>query len=92
MTDITPPHNDIVEKIEELNGYSNARANEYRIIVDQLDMLYKDIDSGKFGDAAKTGTWYLSIKKIKDDNPKPSDPETLQSELDALITLHHSDD
>ena len=42
MTDITPPHNDIVEKIEELNGYSNARANEYRIVVDQLDMLYKD--------------------------------------------------
>ena len=37
---------------------------------EQLDMLYKDIDAGKFGDTAKTGAWYLHIKAVKDNNPK----------------------
>ena len=36
----------------------------------QLDMLWHDIDDGKFGDDAKTGTFYTYIKNIKDTNPK----------------------
>tara|TARA_A100001388_G_scaffold194546_1_gene146693 strand:+ start:891 stop:1235 length:345 start_codon:yes stop_codon:yes gene_type:complete len=44
----------------------------YSSIGDQLDMLYKDIESGKFGDTAKTGTWATHIKAVKDANPKPS--------------------
>ena len=34
------------------------------------DMLYRDIDAGKLGNDAKTGEWYLHVKKVKDDNPK----------------------
>lgn len=44
----------------------------YAPIGDQLDMLWHDIDSGKLGDTAKTGTWYLAVKKVKDNFPKDS--------------------
>ena len=50
-------------------GYIQARQEAYGSIGDQLDMLYHDMTAGK-GD--KTGDWYKAIKKIKDDNPKPS--------------------
>ena len=43
---------------------------KYPPIEEQLDMLYRDIAAGKFGDNAKTGEWYLHIKSVKDDNPK----------------------
>lgn len=33
-------------------------------------MLFKDIEAGKFGDTAKTGSWYTHIKSVKDNNPK----------------------
>jgi len=32
--------------------------------------LYHDIDAGKLGADAKTGDWYVAIKKVKDDTPK----------------------
>ena len=32
--------------------------------------MWHDIDDGKFGADAKTGTWFLAIKQVKDDNPK----------------------
>ena len=44
------------------------RHKAYPHVRDQLDMLYKDIDSGKLD---KTGDWYKAIKKVKDDIPKP---------------------
>ena len=40
---------------------------------EQLDKLYHDIDGGLLGEDAKTGSWYLAIKEVKDDNPKPSE-------------------
>jgi len=46
------------------------RAGYYSLIRDQLDKLYHDIDSGKFGDAAKTGGFYLARKAVKDKYPK----------------------
>mgnify|MGYP003108941230 CR=1 FL=1 len=58
------------------NAYALARTkgsgtgDYYKAVVEQLDMLYKDIDSGKLGDDAKTGSWYLHIKAVKDSNPK----------------------
>tara|TARA_Y100001972_G_scaffold25494_1_gene31043 strand:- start:9247 stop:9525 length:279 start_codon:yes stop_codon:yes gene_type:complete len=58
------------------NAYVLARTkgsgtgDYYKAVVEQLDMLYKDIDSGKLGDDAKTGSWYLHIKAVKDSNPK----------------------
>ena len=36
----------------------------------QLNMLYKDIAAGLFGEAAKTGTFYAHIKNVKDTCPK----------------------
>ena len=41
----------------------------YSSIGDQLDMLYKDMLSGKLH---TTGTWATHIKAVKDANPKPS--------------------
>ena len=51
------------------NNYSRARQAAYATIGDQLDMLYHDMAADK-GD--KTGDWFAAIKKVKDDNPKPS--------------------
>ena len=51
------------------NSYKMARTAEYGQIGYQLDQLFWDIDSGKLD---KTGAWYKAIKKVKDDNPKPS--------------------
>lgn len=46
------------------------RAGYYSLVRDQLDKLYHDIDSGKFGDTAKTGGFYLARKVVKDKYPK----------------------
>ena len=51
------------------NGYIRARQEAYAAIGDQLDMIYHDMNADK-GD--KTGDWFAAIKKVKDDNPKPS--------------------
>ena len=51
------------------NGYKSARQEAYDSIGNQLDQLFWDIDSDKLD---KTGEWYKAIKKVKDDNPKPS--------------------
>tara|TARA_Y100000034_G_scaffold111579_1_gene144761 strand:- start:2 stop:361 length:360 start_codon:yes stop_codon:yes gene_type:complete len=54
----------------EWAGYRDARRKSYGKISDQLDQLYHDIDNGKLGADAKTGTWYLAVKEVKDANPK----------------------
>ena len=51
---------------------TNPEKPSYAPIQEQLDMLWHDINSGKLGDAAKTGTWYLDVKKVKDNFPKDS--------------------
>ena len=51
------------------NGYARARQESYPALGEQLDMLYHDMTAGK-GD--KTGDWFAAVKKVKDDNPKPS--------------------
>jgi len=62
-------------KVDRTAGFYDESTNQntktiYGQISDQLDMLYKDIESGKFGDTAKTGAWYTHIKSVKDNNPK----------------------
>mgnify|MGYP003134905564 FL=1 len=54
---------------EQNNGYTRARQESYPALGEQLDMLYHDMTASK-GD--KTGDWYKAVKKVKDDNPKPS--------------------
>ena len=51
--------------------------------------LYDDIADGKFGEAAKTGKWYLACKAAKDANPKPN-IDQLKNEIDALIATEES--
>jgi hypothetical protein len=53
-----------------LGRTGDTGSNFYNSIGNQLDMLFKDIDAGKLGDSAKTGSWYTHIKSVKDNNPK----------------------
>jgi hypothetical protein len=46
------------------------RAAYYETLATQLDKLYHDIDSGKLGDNAKTGDFYVGRKAVKDKYPK----------------------
>ena len=62
-------------KVDRTKGFFDESTGEntktiYGQISEQLDMLYKDIDAGKFGDNAKTSSWYLHVKAVKDSNPK----------------------
>ena len=54
---------------EQDNSYARARQEAYPALPEQFDLLYHDMVAGK-GD--KTGEWFKAIKKVKDDNPKPS--------------------
>tara|TARA_E500000331_G_scaffold302819_1_gene304952 strand:- start:605 stop:973 length:369 start_codon:yes stop_codon:yes gene_type:complete len=62
------------EKACEIMGETYSKpytmSREYADLGDQLDQLYHDIDDGKLGADAKTGSWYLAVKKVKDDFPK----------------------
>jgi hypothetical protein len=51
---------------------TDGNSTTYKGIGEQLDQLFRDVDSGKFGADAKTGEWYIAIKAVKDANPKPS--------------------
>lgn len=55
---------------ETLNGVYATRKEGYLTWQEQLDKLYHDINDGKFGDTAKTGSWYTHIKAVKDANSK----------------------
>ena len=46
------------------NNYVGKRKEYYAFINDQLDQLYHDIDAGKFGADAKTGSWYVGISSV----------------------------
>ena len=48
----------------------SKRGLYYSLLKEQLDLLYHDIDSGKFGADAKTGNFYLSRNAVKDKYPK----------------------
>ena len=69
MTKLKAEYSVNLYKIERTTN-TDENKPPYAPIADQLDMLWHDIDSGKLGDAAKTGTWYLTAKKVKEDFPK----------------------
>ncbi len=64
---------DIEAKMTELeteydnNKYQRDRANEYKELKEQLDLLYHDMAADK---GNKTGEWFKHIKAVKDANPK----------------------
>lgn len=55
------------QKIDD-SYYKIQRSQEYPAIGEQLDMLWHAIDSGTLD---KTSDFYTTLKKVKDDNPKP---------------------
>jgi len=69
-----PTEEAIQVKLKELEAeydsqeYARTRATLYPEIGDQLDMLWHAIDSGTLD---KTSDFYTTLKKVKDDNPKP---------------------
>jgi hypothetical protein len=65
-TEILEEHQD---NLAEYAAYAGKRARTYPDIKEQLDMLFKDIDAGKLGEAAKESSFYTTIKGIKDFNP-----------------------
>jgi hypothetical protein len=48
-----------------------VREKQYPKIVDQLDLLWHDINNGILGEGAKESNWFTTIKEIKDNYPKP---------------------
>ena len=44
----------------------------YISLENQLDQLYHDMQDGKLGVAATTGSWYVGITSVKTAFPKPS--------------------
>jgi len=57
---------------EQQFGYISARQEAYKSVGDQLDQLWHAVDTGLFGDDAKTSDWYSDINTVKTDNPKPA--------------------
>tara|TARA_Y100000361_G_scaffold143661_1_gene150922 strand:+ start:413 stop:727 length:315 start_codon:yes stop_codon:yes gene_type:complete len=55
---------------EEANGYKYAREIAYPELKEQLDKLYHDINNGTLDE---TGDFFIALKTVKDDNPKPSE-------------------
>ena len=43
----------------------------YAPLQTQLDQLWHDINDGKFGSDAKTGSWFVGISSVKTIFPKP---------------------
>jgi len=74
-----PTETEIKTKLIELEAewtaqeYARNRAGSYPLLSDQLDMLWHAIDTGDWTAAkVKTTDFYTKLKKVKDDNPKPS--------------------
>ena len=59
------------EQYKETRVVGTATTSGYPLFEDQLDQLYHDINDGKFGADAKTGSWYVGITSIKSAFPKP---------------------
>ena len=87
MTDIPEPDPEIVTRLWRLDEHKHDRQIRYGAIAEQLDMLYKDIDAGLLGEAAKTGSFYLHVKGVKDAVPRISDEDKaiVEAELEALF-------
>ena len=55
--------------LEKTGTYAVKRKEYYQDLGEQLDQLYHDITGGKLGEDAKTSTFYLGRKAVKDKYP-----------------------
>ena len=60
------------QRTNDISERASGIQTSYPKIAEQLDQLFHDIESGKFGEAAKTGDWYVGISSVKTTFPKPS--------------------
>ena len=60
------------QRTNDVSERTSGIQTSYPKITEQLDQLFHDIESGKFGEAAKTGDWYVGISSVKTTFPKPS--------------------
>jgi len=58
-----------LQKVYAEKEYQRLRVTKYPTLSAQFAALYDDINAGLFGDAAKEGIFYKSIKNIKDRYP-----------------------
>ena len=60
------------ELIDEYNGnlYQKKRLKQYPTFNEQLDMLWHEINTT--GALSDSGSWFNTIKEIKDNHPKPN--------------------
>ena len=60
------------EEYKETRVVGTATTSGYDLVTNQLDQLYHDMEDGKLGVAATTGSWYVGITSVKTAFPKPS--------------------
>tara|TARA_Y100000004_G_scaffold10125_1_gene11027 strand:+ start:346 stop:693 length:348 start_codon:yes stop_codon:yes gene_type:complete len=76
---------ELFTKATEYLKWFNGRLTTYKPTGEQLDLLWHDIDDGKFGTEAKTGQWYTSIKDIKEEHAKASNLAELKAQIEGMI-------
>ena len=69
MSDIDAKAVELKNATEYVSGRVGITSG-YADLQTQLDQLWHDIDDGKFGDTAKTGSWYVGISSVKTLFPK----------------------
>tara|TARA_R110002153_G_scaffold251968_1_gene409609 strand:+ start:922 stop:1188 length:267 start_codon:yes stop_codon:yes gene_type:complete len=84
------PPEEITIKLHQIKQHEHLRQIEFPSVGEQLDMLWHDIDSGKLGDDAKTGTFYLKIAETKTNNPKHANIQQLKDELAILMEAENN--
>ena len=72
-------------KWDQYLKWFDGRLTTYKPTGEQLDLLWHDIDDGKFGADAKTGQWYTSIKAIKEKHAKASNLAELKAQIEGMI-------
>ena len=63
---IVPP---TIEKLDEALAYAESRREAYPPIQEQLDLLFHEMTAS--GSLSISGSWFNTVKAVKDANPKP---------------------
>lgn len=59
------------KRVASASAYKRKRVKDYKSIGEQLDMLYRDIKGGFFGEPPQIGEWFSHIDGVKKKAPKP---------------------
>lgn len=71
---------------KDLPSYVRNRKVLYKTVTDQLDMLFKDVQDGLFGESAKQSKWFKHVDQIKNSVPKDgTDVPTIIYEAEEVV-------